>query len=348
MSLFDKPRVMEKLKSFHSYARKNNGEIGTAKRVLELNFNNKCNFKCKHCFTRSPSGDHVTEELPLDLIADISNQADELGIYEYDLQGGELLLNPDRLFEVIKAIKPERFYLYLTTNGWLFDEIIAKRVAELGVNKLSVSLDSFDEKIHDDFRGRPGAFKRAIQALKYAKNAEMTTNINVTVGHYNAFSADIEKIFKYSKDQGYTTLLNVACPAGFWKNNSEIMVDKDDMAHFIELGKKYKNILRDIWNPFVQNCEKTLGCNTVNRIYITPIGDVLVCPFVHIKIGNVYEQSLKEIIDYGFSIKHFRNHSKLCLGGEDKEFVREYLQHEGMSVFNPVHAKDIFTEEDFV
>jgi len=127
---------------------------------------------------------------------------------------------------------------------------------------------------------------------------------------------------------------------------SEIMVDARDQAHIIELRKKYKNILRDLWNPFDKNLEKIHGCNTVNRIYVTPLGDVLVCPYLHIKIGNVYEQSLQEIINYGFSIKHFRNHSPLCLAGEDKEFVSKYLRYEGMSVFNPVQARDIFKEEE--
>ena len=112
------------------------------------------------------------------------------------------------------------------------------------------------------------------------------------------------------------------------------------------MRKKYKNILRDIWNPFDRNYEKLLGCNAVNRTYVTPIGDVLVCPYLHIKIGNVFEKSLKEIIEYGFSIKYFREHSKLCLAGEDKEFVRKYLQQDGMSVFNPIHARDIFTPLD--
>ena len=40
---------------------------------------------------------------------------------------------------------------------------------------------------------------------------------------------------------------------------------------------------------------KILGCTTVNRVYITPIGDVLVCPYVHIKIGNIFEKSLKKL-----------------------------------------------------
>lgn len=348
MSLFDKPRVMEKLRSFHSYVTKNNGEMGTKVRGIDVNFNNACNFKCKHCFTKSSLGDYAKEELPVDKIADISNQADELGIFEFDLQGGELLLRPDKLLEVIKAIKPERFYLYLTTNGYFLDEAMAKRLAEAGVSRVSVSIDSFEEEVHDDFRGCPGAHKRAIAALEHVKNAGMSPYLNITVGHYNAFSPDIEKLCQYSKDKGYTTLLNVAVPSGCWQNKEQVMVNSNDIAHLIELRKKYKNILRDIWNPFDKSYEKLLGCNCVNRTYITPVGDVLVCPYLQIKIGNIYEQLLKEIVDYGFSIKYFHNHSKLCLSGEDKDFVSRYLGYEGMSVFNPVSAKDIFIEEDFV
>jgi len=348
MSLFDKPRLMEKLRDFHKYVTKNNGEMGTKVRGIDLNFNNQCNLKCQHCFTKSSIGDHIKEELPVDVVADIANQADELGIFEFDLQGGELLIRPNKLFAVIEAIKPERFYLYLTTNGYLLDEKMAQRLAKAGVSRVSVSIDSIDAAIHDKFRGRQGAHQKAMDALKQVKSAGIDPYLNITVGHYNAFSDDIAQLIQYSKDQGYTTLLNVAVPSGCWQNMSDVMVDSNDLTHLAGLRKKYKNILRDIWNPFDKNYEKLLGCNCVNRTYVTPIGDVLVCPYVHIKIGNIYEQSLKEIIEYGFSVKYFRNHSKLCLGGEDKEFVNKYLRREGMSVFNPVHAKDIFTEEDFV
>jgi len=348
MSLFDKPRLMEKLKKFHDYVRKNNGQIGTKQRGIDLNYNNACNLRCEYCFTNSPKGDHAKEELPTDIVTDIANQADELGIFEFDLQGGELLLRPDKLFEVLEAIQPERFYLYLTTNGYFLDETMANRLAYAKVGRVSVSIDSMNEEVHDKIRGRKGSWKRAMEALKHVKNAGMDPYLNITVGHYNAFSEDIGKLCQYSKDQGYTTLLNVAVPSGMAQKMSEIMVDESDRAHLIELRNKHKNILRDIWNPFDRNYEKILGCNTVNRLYVTPIGDVLVCPYVHIKIGNVYEQSLKEITEYGFSIKHLFNHSNLCLGGEDNNFVDKYMRRDGQSIFNPSHGRDIFSQEDFV
>ena len=53
----------------------------------------------------------------------------------------------------MEAIRPERFYLYLTTNGFFLDKKMAKRLAYANVGRVSVSVDSFDEKTHDDIRG---------------------------------------------------------------------------------------------------------------------------------------------------------------------------------------------------
>ena len=152
----------------------------------------------------------------------------------------------------------------------------------------------------------------------------------------------------YSKQKRYKTLLNVAVPSGMWQNAENIICNDEDRKYLRKIRKEYKNLVRNIWNPFDKNHEKILGCTTVNRLYITPIGDVLVCPYVHIKIGNIFEQSLKEIVDHGFSIKYFRNHSDLCLAGEDKEFISKFMTKSGQTIFKPALAKDIFSSEDFI
>ena len=52
-------------------------------------------------------------------------------------------------------------------------------------------------------------------------------------------------------------------------------------------------------------------------------------------------------MDYGFRIKYFRNHSDLCLAGEDKSFIQKFMTKEGQTIFNPSEAKDIFSPSDF-
>lgn len=350
MNLLTRPRLLEKLRNFHTAVRANGGRIGTKQRGIDLNFNNACNLRCEYCFTNSPKGDHVRDELPIDLVASIADQADELGIFEFDLQGGELLLRPEKLFAVLEAIKPERFYLYLTTNGYFLDEAMAKRLAEARVSRVSVSIDSFDEATHDRIRGRKESWARAMAALRHVQQAGMDPYLNITVGHYNALSEDLEMLCQYSADQKYTTLVNVAVPSGMWlrlDKMADVIVDERDKARLLELRKRHRNILRNIWNPFDREHEAILGCNTVNRLYITPLGDVLVCPYVHIKIGNVYEQSLREISEFGFRIKYFREHSDLCLAGENREFITRFMSAPGQSIFHPADARTLFQADDF-
>ena len=132
-----------------------------------------------------------------------------------------------------------------------------------------------------------------------------------------------------------------------WNKVHDEVCDDEDREHIKKLRKEYKNLNRNIWNPFDKNHEKIIGCTTVNRIYITPIGDVLACPYVHIKIGNVFKQSLREITDYGFRIKHFKNHSDRCLAGENLDFIKNFNSTPGASIFKPVDADKIFPKEDF-
>lgn len=347
MKLINKPKVAAKFRNFYNAVRANDGRIGTNVRILDFSYHNVCNFNCKHCFTSAPKHETGLKTMSLSKIREVADQADDLGVYEFDLQGGELLLYPDKFFELLEAIGTERFYIYLTTNGYFLTEEIAYKLAESGVDRVSVSIDSLDSEVHDAFRGKDGAHKKALLALEYVKKAGISPFLNVTVGHYNVFDKDLENLLEYSLEKGYTTVMNIAIPSGCWEGNSDIIIDKKEQEHLLFLRKKYKNIIRDIWNPFdTKEHKKILGCNAVNRMYMTPVGDILACPFMQIKLGNVNEQSLKEIVDYGFRIKYFRDYHDKCLAGEDIDFMKKYLNQE-RSVIKPLLAKDIFLKEDF-
>ncbi|MCX4268305.1 MAG: radical SAM protein [Lachnospiraceae bacterium] len=341
MGYVDKKRVLQKLHNFHKAVKENGGKIGTAPRIIDLSYDNACNFKCQHCFTKAPEGINTLKHMPMEMITKLADEADTLGFYEFDLQGGELLIRPEQFFDLVKAVGAERFYIYLTTNGYFLDQNMAHRLAQAGIDRVSVSIDGLDAKEHDSFRGKSGAFDRAIHALKYVKEEGMEPFMNITIGHYNAFSKELEEQLAYSYENGFKSILNAAVPAGCWKNNYDIMLTEEDTKHIEQLRKKYPNMIRDIWDPFDRKQEKILGCNAGNILYITPWGDVLPCPFIHIKLGNIYEMSLEEIVNYTFSLDAFSEYSDKCLAGEDKDFVKKYMSGD-ISTQNPVSAAEIF------
>ena len=110
------------------------------------------------------------EKIDLNDIRNLSKQADELGLARFVITGGEPLVMKD-FDAVVEAIDPEKHYIITDTNGWFLDLDRAKHIKSIGVEKVQLSLDSFIEKEHDDFRNRPGSYKRVMRAIDASLDA---------------------------------------------------------------------------------------------------------------------------------------------------------------------------------
>lgn len=344
MSMMKKPEVVKKVHSFIRNVKENNNQIGKIPRAITLNYNNVCNFKCDFCFSAEETNEHIKCALDFDSIRDLANQADRLGIWEIVLTGGELLVDLEKLYSLVEAFGPERFQMILISNGYLMTKEIAVELEKRGLDCVGISLSGMDEEEHNRSRGGvKDAHKRALAALDYVNEAGMAAWPNLIFGHHNSKSPDLYAALDYAKEKGYTTYFMMAMPFGAWKDN---IMDAEDMKILNDIRKKY-DCCFDTWDMYDRKKEKITGCWTVNRTYITPLGDVLVCPYMNIKIGNILEQPLKEILDYGFSIKHFGGYSAVCLSAHNRQFRKKFLPEEG-NIFQPYDAKELFKEEDYL
>ena len=344
MPMMEKPKVIEKVRKFMKQLRKHNGHIDNIPRSIVLNYNNACNFNCDFCYSKEKSNVHSKESLSFDIINSLADQADELGIWEIVLLGGELLIYPNKLYKLIEAFKPKRFHMVLITNGYLLTRQIAEKLHSIGLDCIGVSISGMDSETHNKERGNvPDAHKRALKALTYAKEAGMSAWPNVIFGHHNSHSEDLVRLLEYSDEHGYSTYFIMAMPFGTWKDN---FMDSEDLKILDEFRKKY-NCSFDTWDMYDKTKTKLSGCWSVNRSFITPTGDVLVCPYINIKIGNIKQQSLREILDYGFSIKYFGQFSPICISAHNKLFREKFLNNEA-TLFEPLDAHEIFGKEDYV
>lgn len=337
MELKDNHKVLRKMRAYDKYVTEHNG-VGTKPRGLILNYNNACNFKCQQCFTESPNKP-VNGKITLEMVKKLADEADALGMYETLLEGGEPLVCKD-LYDIIKIFGADRFYIEMTTNGYLLTDEVAKKLADAGMSRVSVSLDSMNPKEHDMYRGIEAAFEHAMKALDNIKRAGMRAAVNFLVGHYNIMTQETKDICEFCKDNGYHLNLVLATPTGNWKGKYEVMATPEDVAYLEELRNTYKNIWRDIWPALPNKKVKVSGCIAVNRLYINPYGDVLPCSYLHMKLGNIYDKPLKEILDYGFSFPCFAKTYKGCYAGEDPSFMKKYCTSE-MSILNPIEINKI-------
>ncbi len=331
----EKPLVFEKIIRLEERFK-----AGMATPAVDICFDRVCNLKCRHCFvTRFTAKERTLT--PADL-KKFSDEAHELGLCQLVISGGEPLVLKD-IKEIISALQPEKFHLAMSTNGYFLTKEKAKDLKAWGLDKVKISLDDFDEKLHDENRRSAGAYKKAMAALFNAREAGLGVVIQTCVTHQNCRTERTVQLAKFAQENGFAVDVMIAHPAGEWEGRNDLLIDGKDAAYMREVNKLYPALHRDTFPTY--GIDRGCGCVNSN-LHLTQYGDILPCGFLHISLGSIFEEKLGDILKRGLSIKHFREYNPLCLSGEDRPFIDKYMSKlQGKPL--PVHWSEVFTDEDF-
>ena len=154
---------------------------------LRISVIDRCNFRCRYCMPEEEYSKHYkfleeTQWLTFAEIERLSKIFIGLGVNKIRLTGGEPLLRPQLhvLIEKLSRIT-ELNDLSLTTNGILLAEHAASLRAA-GLKRLTVSLDTLDEKIFKTMSGGRGSVKDVLNGIEAAQRAGFQSiKINVVV-----------------------------------------------------------------------------------------------------------------------------------------------------------------------
>jgi len=314
---------------------------GIATPIIDIAYSHACNLKCQHC--SAARFQKKARKLTPDDLKKLSDEADALGLCQFNISGGEPLIFKD-LDEVIAALQPDKFHLSMSTNGHFMTPKLARHLKEIGLDKVKISMDDFDEKLHDANRNNPGAYKKAVDAMLNAQNAELSVVVQTVVTHQNCSTDRTLQMANFAQKNGFSLDVMVARAIGAWEGKHEVLITPEDAEFLRKAHEEYPALHRDTFPSYGMN----KGCGCVHStLHLTPYGDVLPCVFIHISIGNIFEESLADIIKRGQSIKYFKRFNRLCLSGEDREFIQNYMaKFYGKPL--PLHWIEAFGKDDFV
>ncbi len=138
-------------------------EYGGAARSVTWELTLRCNARCKHC--ASGAGRPRPDELSTREALAICHQLPDVGTECVCLFGGEALLHQDLLL-IIAELRSLGIDVSLATNGIALDERRADVLLGSGVTGVSISLDGASPEVHDELRGRRGAWEKAHRAIQ--------------------------------------------------------------------------------------------------------------------------------------------------------------------------------------
>ena len=160
------------------------------KPVVVWNITKRCNLKCIHCYAHAkatPADNELTTDEGKALIDDLAAFGSPVILFS----GGEPLMRED-LPELAEYAVSKGMRAVISTNGTLITPEVAKKLKEIGLSYVGISLDGM-EKTHDHFRGQKGSFQAALEGIKNCQAAGIKVGLRFTVNKINA--ADIPEVF---------------------------------------------------------------------------------------------------------------------------------------------------------
>lgn len=340
-----KPYVAEKLARIAEIE-----ERGGISPIIRLEKSYLCNFQCVHCSAEYYMDRHLKnvlkvvddrQKMDLDDVRRLSREADRLGLARFVITGGEPLVMKD-FDEVVAAIDPEKHYVITDTNGWFLDEKKAYHLKSIGVEKVQLSLDSYIEAEHDQFRNKRGSYKRVMRAVDASLNAGLNLILSTVLVRGRAKAPEFEDLCRFCTDRGIGLYVSYAKPTGSCTEHPEFVIEKEDADVLRELEKTYK-----VFTHMTPSYGSYKGCITVKGIItITSTMEVTPCPYIDFSLGNLRETSLQEILDRGMRNPWLGPYRPDCLIGEDQAFIRIHTEKTRGVKHLPLPWGEGFSDDD--
>ncbi len=189
--------------------------FGRAITYLRVSVTDRCDFRCRYCMAEDMTFLPKKEILSLEELDRVCSAFVRHGVKKLRMTGGEPLVRRDimKLFRSLSRhlASGDLEELTLTTNGSQLARF-AHELADLGVKRVNVSLDTLDP---DKFVAitRWGKLDKVMEGLEAAKDAGLQVKINA-VALKGVNDDEVDKLIAWCGEEGYDLTFIEVMPMG--------------------------------------------------------------------------------------------------------------------------------------
>ncbi|MHB1135925.1 MAG: radical SAM protein [Coriobacteriia bacterium] len=311
-------------------------KIGTSPMVLLLSPSMRCNLRCSGCYAAEYDRE---DDLPMEVIERVVNEARALGTYAITILGGEPFIRPD-ILDLFDHFPDMTFQVF--TNGGLITNRVATRLENAGNVVVCFSVDGF-EADHDARRGT-GSLRSAERGMEALRTAGVPFGFSTMVTRNNYLDVTSDEFTDYLIEQGCLWGWHfLYMPVG--ENPDLSLMPTPEQREYLRtngaasIRMKKPLFVMDFWNdaPYVG------GCIAAGREYlhVNSNGDVEPCIFTHFAVDNVKDKSLSDALGSTFftAIRDRQPYSenllRPCMLIDNTSVVREVVTKTGAHATHP-------------
>lgn len=282
-------------------------------RYVSWEISRRCDARCVHCYSESgpevPTAGDLTTEEALAVIDHLAASGEMILAFS----GGEPLLRGDWR-ELMRHAVDSELVVAVVTNGSQVDDETAGELAALGLQSVTVSLDSHRPEVHDRIRRLEGLHSRALGAIRRlaARGVRVVVNFTPILDNRGDARAVVELAYQLG---AAAVSLSEYAPAG--RGTPEMGLDADErqrLAHqWLGLAEEYRGRIHLIADSRTVALVTTRAGETAAgraaagdascpdcgagraMLRITPDGEVTPCTFVPGTLGSLRAAPFPEL-----------------------------------------------------
>ncbi len=288
-----------------------------ALRLLAWETTRRCNLACLHCRAAAGSGPYpgeLTTDEGITLLDDLTKMGQVVVI----LTGGEPLLRED-IFDLAAYGTRNGHRMVMAVNGTLLTPQIAARLKEVGIQRLSISIDGATAASHDRLRAVEGAYDGALAGIAAAREAGLPFQINTTVTRANL--TELQDIYELAiKLEAAAHHVFVLVPTGrgelipeelvtpeeyertlrqllTWQREGRLFIKPTCAPQFYRLWRQDAHARGEKITPATHGMEAmTKGClGGQGFAFVSYKGEVQPCGYLELMAGDIRQTPFPEI-----------------------------------------------------
>jgi radical SAM protein with 4Fe4S-binding SPASM domain len=211
---------------------------------LSINFQltMNCYTDCIYCYANRKM--QLGKRLSTDKIISLIEEAKSIGVVNFDINGGEVLLHPDSM-EIISTLIKNNYHPYISTKVPISMKMI-KALKQTGLKSIQISLDSIDSDVLKRMVHANDLYLCQMkQTISLLNEEGFKININTIVTSYNSDTQLLENLVSFlSKYENVKTIRFSAVGYSIYKS-------AEDFLKF-RTNDKFINIMESAFLKYLQ------------------------------------------------------------------------------------------------
>ncbi|MEM2870366.1 MAG: radical SAM protein [Thermoplasmata archaeon] len=307
--------------------------------VLQWHLTARCGERCRHCYMHdSPTYEselrnELGPEECVRVLEDFGETLEAWGVRgRVSFSGGDPLLRKD-LTDLCRRASSMGMMVGILGNPRLLTKKKARELRDAGVVRYQISIDGL-ERTHDALRGRRGAFRDAIRAIRILNAVDLPSVVMFTVSRLNA--AELIPVIRLCASEGVRVFdFARLVPTGSGRAlKNQLLAPEEYRELLLQVLEEYRRLRAEgcgthfgrkenLWTLLYHELgllprlprERGViysGCSVGYRILtILADGTVLSCRRLPVIIGKVPGASLREIFIYSDGHRSLRSYERM-------------------------------------